>query len=236
MGLIVQDIHKTYGDTRVLRGLSLFAQTGSFMSVVGRSGCGKTTLLRILGGFEKADAGYVELDERRITAPGPDRMMIFQDYNQLFPWKTLRQNIIYAMRKTACDIGSKQTEELVLRYIAQMGLTGFENNYPHQLSGGMKQRGALARALALKPSVLLMDEPFSSLDSFTRKGAQQILKKLWQDTGLTVLLVTHDIDEALFLSQEIAILGKKSGQIKLVFQNDGLTDLKSKLEACLDED
>lgn len=234
--LKVENIRKSFpapeGALCVIDDLSLDIAAGEFLCVLGQSGCGKSTLLRILGGFERPDSGAVFLDGAPVTAPSRELFMVFQDYNQLFPWKTLLQNVVYAIRKTS-GLNADAAREKALECCVQMGLQGFENSYPHQLSGGMKQRAALARALAVDTRVILMDEPFSNLDYLTRRKAQETLHALWRRTGLTVVFVTHDIEEALFLSSRLAVYSKHTRRIEHVFDNDGGSGLKAKLEALL---
>lgn len=191
------------GETRrVLNGLNLTVKSGEFVSILGPSGCGKTTLLKYIGGF---------LEGGR---PSRQVFMIFQDFHQLFPWRTLGDNIAYAIRKSS---GKTRTEartqaESVLK---EVGLEGYYDYYPHQLSGGMKQRGALARALAVESRVLLMDEPFSSLDPESREAAQGLLLKIWKERGLTVVFVTHDPREAEFLSDKVLYFKDLNGEVQL---------------------
>lgn len=199
----------------VLDDLSLSIQTGEFFVLLGESGCGKTTLLRTLGGFLKPDSGVIKINDAPVITPSKERMMVFQDFEQLFPWFTLEENIVYALKK--CGISKKEASVTAIKYLSLTGLCGFENQYPASLSGGMKQRGALARALALNPSILLMDEPFSSLDYLTRQNIQSLVRNLTKETGCTVLLVTHDIEEALILGDKIGILDKKTKKITSLY-------------------
>lgn len=240
MELSVEHLYKQFDGTpplRVIDDLSLTVGAGEFVAVLGQSGCGKSTLLRVLGGFEPAQGGTVALGGQEITAPCKDILMIFQDFNQLFPWKTLLQNVIYAIKKTSRPFDKGAAEALARHCVAEMGLAGFENSYPHQLSGGMKQRGALARALALRPRVLLMDEPFSSLDYLTRRNAQESLLELWRKGGMSVVFVTHDIDEALCLAQRIGVYDKRTRRIAHIFETGGAEpDLKGRLEHLLREE
>lgn len=218
----------------VLDRFDLRVGDGEFIAVLGKSGCGKSTLLRIAGGFEKPDSGSVLLGGVPVTEPSQKMVMLFQDFNQLFPWLTLLQNLLFAIRKTLPAMKSEQARKLAHTCLEQVGLAEFADSYPYQLSGGMKQRGALARALALRPEVLLMDEPFSSLDYLTRRNAQDLLKQLWNQGGLTVLFITHDISEALLLAQKIAVFDSSSRRIGHLFLNDGtIPDLKDRLEYLL---
>lgn len=195
----------------VLSDLSLSLPTGEFFVLLGKSGCGKTTLLRALGGFLEPDHGQILIDGKAATAPSKDRMMVFQGFDQLFPWFTLEENLLYALKK--CGISREKGKGIARESLAMTGLSGFENQYPCALSGGMKQRGALARALSLQPSILLMDEPFSSLDYLTRQSIQTLVGELTRKNGCTVLLVTHDIEEAITLGDRIGILDKEMKKI-----------------------
>ena len=199
----------------VLDNVSLSIPKGEFFVLLGKSGCGKTTLLRALGGFLKPDSGTITIHNKDVVSPSKERMMVFQGFDQLFPWFTLEENITYALKK--CGISKQEASHTAKQYLAMTELSGFENQYPSSLSGGMKQRGALARALALNPSILLMDEPFSSLDYLTRQNIQKLVKQLTKDTNCTVLLVTHDIEEALILGDRIGVLDKQTKQIASVY-------------------
>ena len=203
----------------VLDGVSLKVREGEFFVLLGRSGCGKTTLLRTAGGFLAADEGEVLLLGERVTQPGADKMMVFQDFNQLFPWMTLKKNLTYAMKKARPEFSKQDREETAEKFLAAAGLSDFADQYPAGLSGGMKQRGALARALALQPKVLLMDEPFSSLDYLSRQTARQTVQKMADETGCTVLLVTHDIEEAVELGDRIGILDATTHRLSKVFES-----------------
>ncbi|MBE5951252.1 MAG: ATP-binding cassette domain-containing protein [Lachnospiraceae bacterium] len=202
----------------VLDGVSLSVGEGEFFVLLGRSGCGKTTLLRTVGGFLTPDEGEVLLSGERVTKPGVSQMMVFQDFNQLFPWMTLKKNLIYAMKKARPGMTREERNQTAERFLAAAGLSEFANQYPAGLSGGMKQRGALARALCLNPKVLLMDEPFSSLDYLSRQTARQTVLRMAQETGCTVLLVTHDIEEAAELGDRIGILDVTSHRISAIYK------------------
>ena len=199
----------------VLRDLALSVEEHEIFVLLGRSGCGKTTLLRTIGGFLKPDDGNVLFNGQKITAPSIERMMIFQSFDQLFPWFTLRENILYALKKTKTDPSTH--EEISANAIHDTGLAGFENLYPASLSGGMKQRGAIARALALHAKLLLMDEPFSSLDYANRQHLYRLLGEINKTRGTTVLLVTHDIEEALCLGDRIAVFDTEAHHIGETF-------------------
>ena len=206
MKLTANRLCKSFGNQTVLSDVSFSVESGETLAFVGRSGCGKTTLLRILAGFLPPDSGHVLLDGEPSNTPGKDKLMVFQSFDQLFPWFTLRGNIQYALKKTRPAVSRRESRDLALGCIAEMGLKGSEEKYPYQLSGGMKQRGALARAMALSPGVLLLDEPFSSLDVQSRENAHQSLQTLKQATGAAVVLVTHDLQEAAALATRIAVL------------------------------
>ena len=201
----------------VLNGVSLSVREGECFVLLGRSGCGKTTLLRVAGGFLSPEEGEVCLDGERVKKPGTAQMMVFQDFHQLFPWMTLKKNLIYAMKKARPEMSKEEREKVAEKFLTAAGLLEFANQYPAGLSGGMKQRGALARALCLQPRVLLMDEPFSSLDYLSRQTARQTVQKMAAETGCTILLVTHDIEEAVELGDRIGILDVKTHRLSKVY-------------------
>lgn len=208
----VQGVHKAYtghGRTTVaLGGVELRIDRGSFVSIVGPSGCGKSTLLQIMAGLLPATAGDVLLEGRRLTEPPPEVIYVFQQYTRsLFPWKTVARNVAYGLENRG-NLSRKEIAARTREYIGLVKLDGFESHYPWQLSGGMQQRVAIARALACGPDVLLMDEPFSSVDALTRVGLQELVMRLWRELGLTVIFVTHDTDEAIYLSTRVVALGK----------------------------
>ena len=186
------------------------AAEGEFVSLLGPSGCGKTTLLKIIAGLLPPTHGTVKINDRTVSGPGPDRAVVFQDF-VLLPWDTVLSNAAFALEMRGVD---KATREGVAREkLALVGLSAFEQNYPHELSGGMKQRVGLARALAADPEILLMDEPFGSLDALTRQVLQDELLKIWQADKKTVVFVTHSIDEAVFLSDRVVIMGTRPGRV-----------------------
>jgi ABC-type nitrate/sulfonate/bicarbonate transport system ATPase subunit len=197
--------------------LSLEVGDREFISIVGPSGCGKSTLLRVIAGLVAPAAGHVLLNGQRIAGPGADRGMVFQSYT-LFPWLTVQGNVEFGPRLRGMP--AAQRKQLAQEYLELVGLKGFENHYPKELSGGMMQRVAIARALANDPDVLLMDEPFGALDAQTRIIMQELLIDLWQRTPKTILFVTHDIDEALFLSQRVYIMTARPGRIKQILDVD----------------
>ena len=181
--------------------------------LLGPSGCGKSTLLKAVAGFIKPVEGEIRLNGRAITKPGPDRMMVFQEFDQLLPWKTVRQNIMFPL-VNARGLGRSEARDRADDAIAKIGLGGFTDAYPHTLSGGMKQRVAIARGMAMEPDILLMDEPFASLDALTRRKMQEELLALWQDTRFTLLFVTHSIEEAIIVGNRILVLSPHPGQVR----------------------
>jgi NitT/TauT family transport system ATP-binding protein len=193
-----------------LRDANLRVRAGEFVCLIGASGCGKSTLLRIVAGFEMATRGQALMWERPITGPGPERGMVFQDYG-LFPWRTVRGNIGFG--PSARGRPAQEVKETVERFITLVGLQRFAGAYPHQLSGGMKQRVAIARVLANDAKIVLMDEPFGALDAMTRERLQDELLEIWERTRLTVLFVTHSIEEAIFLADRIMVMSPGPGRI-----------------------
>lgn len=215
-GLIeVQDFCLRYetmeGAVEAVSDTSLTVRPGEFVSIVGPSGCGKSTLLNALAGFLTPSGGRVTVDGEAISGPSADRGMIFQQYS-LFPWKTVRQNVEFGLKMSGVSRGERERRARTLLGLA--GLTPFENHYPDRLSGGMKQRVGIVRALATGPRILLLDEPFGALDAQTRLIMQQILTNMWQQLKISVLFVTHDIDEAIFLSDRIYVMTARPGSIK----------------------
>jgi NitT/TauT family transport system ATP-binding protein len=187
------------------------AREGEFITVIGPSGCGKSTFLHIMGGFIPPDSGSIRVYGKEVSGPGPDRGMMFQEFS-LFPWKSVAGNIAWGLE--AQGFSRKVIEETVGRYLDMTGLKDFANHYPAELSGGMKQRTALARVLAFDPKVLLMDEPFGALDAQTREVMQEELMNLWERTRKTVVFVTHDIDEAVFLGDRVVVLTARPARIR----------------------
>ncbi len=181
--------------------------------LLGPSGCGKSTLLKGVAGFLAPAEGQIRLNGRAVSAPGPDRMMVFQEFDQLLPWKTVRQNVMFPM-KTSGRYKGNEAEERVRAAIDKVNLTKFADVYPHMLSGGMKQRVAIARAMAMEPDILLMDEPFAALDALTRRKMQEELLRLWSDIRFTVLFVTHSIEEAIIIGNRILVLSPHPGQVR----------------------
>ncbi|MGN5238684.1 ABC transporter ATP-binding protein [Rhodococcus sp. SJ-3] len=193
--------------------ISIDLAEGEFLVLVGPSGCGKSTLLDLLGGLSEPTSGRILLDGREISGPGLDRGIVFQQY-ALLPWRTARSNIEFGLE--AKGLQKKERRDLADRYLELVGLHGFGDRYPHELSGGMKQRVAIARSLAFDPEVLLMDEPFAALDAQTRESLQDELLRIWRETGKTILFITHGIDEAVYLGQRVAVLTSRPGRIKTV--------------------
>jgi nitrate ABC transporter ATP-binding subunit len=191
--------------------IDLDIKENEFVSIVGTSGCGKSTLLNIVGGLDEPSSGEIRIDGAKVTGPGRNRGFVFQSYS-LFEWMTVKGNIRFALEKST--LGKAEKEELVSHFVQAVGLSGFENAYPQQLSGGMRQRVAIARALVYKPSILLMDEPFGALDAQTRGMMQELLLKVWEDHKVTVLFVTHDVDEAIFLADRVIVLASRPGKVK----------------------
>ena len=216
--LEVKDLRKSYDDLLVLNGLTFEVAKGEFFAIVGPSGCGKTTLLRIIAGLEDYDEGRVLVDGEEVTGPGPDRAMVFQEY-AIFPWKTVLENVMFPPLMRGKD---REEAERIARWCLEVvpGLEGFEDAYPKQLSGGMRQRVAIARALAAEPKILLMDEPFAAVDAQTRNRLQEELLKIWQKTGQTILLVTHNVEEAVFLADRVMVLSQRPAEIVDIVEVD----------------
>jgi ABC-type nitrate/sulfonate/bicarbonate transport system ATPase subunit len=198
--------------TLALQATTLDVAENDFVAILGPSGCGKSTLLRIVAGLDHPSSGEVLLDGHRIEGPGADRGMVFQSYT-LFPWLTVRDNVCFGLRERG--LPRAQQIEIAQGFIQKVGLIGFEGHYPRQLSGGMQQRTAIARALANGPRMLLMDEPFGALDHQTRELMQELLLGIWEAERKTVLFVTHDIDEAVFMGSRVVVMSARPGRIKL---------------------
>ena len=196
-----------------LEDVSLEVGNREFLALLGPSGCGKSTLLYLIGGFLPIETGKIMVEGKPVSAPGPDRGIVFQHF-ALFPWKTVRANILYGLERMG--LPRKEREARAQSFIDLVGLTGFEDSYPSQLSGGMKQRTALARTLAFDPNILLMDEPFGALDAQTRSLMQAELLGIWQRTPKTVIFVTHDVQEAVYLADRVAVMSARPGRIKTI--------------------
>ncbi len=197
--------------TRALEPTDLIIADNDFVTILGPSGCGKSTLLRIVAGLDRPSSGRVLLDGVEVAGPGPDRGMVFQSYT-LFPWLNVVENIGFGLREKG--VPESEHREIVARYVAQVGLRGFEFHWPKQLSGGMQQRTAIARALANDPKILLLDEPFGALDNQTRALMQEMLLGIWERDTKTVLFVTHDIEEAIFMGSRVVVMTARPGRIK----------------------
>ncbi|MCB4810649.1 ABC transporter ATP-binding protein [Methylovorus menthalis] len=198
---------------KVLDDIQLDIRSGEFVSIVGASGCGKSTLLRLITGLDAQYQGNIVYQGQRISGTSLDRSIVFQEH-RLFPWLTVEENILLAF--SATDVSQEERQARVKAQIATVGLTGFEKAYPHQISGGMSQRVAIARALVLRPQLLLLDEPFGALDVLTRMKLQHELQRLWEQEGLTTVLVTHDVEEAVFLGDRIVVMTSHPGRIKRI--------------------
>ncbi len=210
--LAIRGVERRFDTTLALRATDLDVAENDFITVLGPSGCGKSTLLRIVAGLDRPTAGEVLLDGARIAGPGADRGMVFQSYT-LFPWLNVLDNVCFGLRERG--LPRAQQIDIAQGFIAKVGLRGFERHFPKQLSGGMQQRTALARALANDPRMLLMDEPFGALDHQTRELMQELLQGIWESEKKTVLFVTHDIDEAVFMGSRVVAMSARPGRIKL---------------------
>ncbi|MEM9220423.1 MAG: nitrate ABC transporter ATP-binding protein [Cyanobacteria bacterium P01_F01_bin.150] len=207
--LSITDVSKVYptpeGPYPVMEGVNLDVKEGEFICLIGHSGCGKTTLLNMVAGFTQPTEGSVYLGDQMITRPGPDRMMVFQNYS-LLPWKTALENIYLAVHAAFPKLPPSQKRAIAREQLELVGLSDAAKKLPHQLSGGMKQRVAIARALAIRPQMLLLDEPFGALDAITKEELQEELLNIWRDNRCTVMMITHDIDEALLLSDRLVMM------------------------------
>ncbi|URI08554.1 ABC transporter ATP-binding protein [Aquincola tertiaricarbonis] len=213
--LEVQGLGKAYaapqGQVTALKGIDLRIHRREFVCVIGPSGCGKSTLIRILAGLEQASSGEVLLDGQPVTGPGKDRGMVFQGYT-LFPWLNVLRNVMFGLETQGASRHEAQAQ--ARQWLDLVGLSAFAHHFPHQLSGGMKQRVAIARALAIQPRILLMDEPFGALDAQTRARMQAHLLEIWKNIDITVLFITHDLDEAIFLADRILVLKAHPGEVQ----------------------
>lgn len=213
--LSIVDLGKNFivdnNSVEVLKNIDLDIKEGEFISIVGSSGCGKSTLLKIIAGLIDISSGAAFLDGKEIGKPSIERGMVFQEH-RLLPWLTIKENVAFGLRNITKD----EKEKLIKEHIELVGLKGFENAYPHQLSGGMAQRAAIARALVNRPEVLLLDEPFGALDALTRIQMQKEILKIWEKEKTTMILVTHDIDEAIFLGDRVVVMSSRPGTIKKI--------------------
>ncbi len=219
--LVISRLSKTFrsdrGSTVALDGIDLTVSENEFVALVGTSGCGKSTLLSIAAGLESHDDGRITIDGEDIVEPGLDRGVVFQSYT-LLPWLTTIQNVEFALR--AAGKSKRDAREIAQSHLELVGLQGFENAFPAELSGGMKQRVAIARALSYRPKMLLMDEPFGALDALTRHHMQELLTGIWEKHRLTVLFITHDVEEAVYLSDRVAVMTNRPGRIKTIVHID----------------
>ena len=211
----VRGISKTYGDVEALRGVDLDFPRGKLTSLLGPSGCGKTTLLKIIAGLVEADAGTVAVNGRTVSKPGPERAFVFQDF-ALLPWATVLRNVAFGLELRGKAVAER--EKIARHHIGEVGLSGFEDKYPHELSGGMRQRVGLARALSVDADVLLLDEPFSAVDEQNRRKFQEDLLKLREHEKKTLIFVTHSIEEAVYLSDRIVLLSPRPGRISQIIE------------------
>jgi NitT/TauT family transport system ATP-binding protein len=219
--LTITALSKTFGEgaraVTALRGVDLAIGDNEFLSLVGTSGCGKSTLLAIVAGLESHDQGEVLVDGVPVEGPGLDRGVVFQSYT-LFPWLTAQQNVEFALREAG--MRGKEAADAANDHLKLVGLDGFANAFPRELSGGMKQRVAIARALSYRPKMLLMDEPFGALDALTRHHMQELLTRIWEKHRLTVLFITHDVEEAVYMSDRVAVMSNRPGRIKEIIDID----------------
>lgn len=217
--LEVSSLHKSFstpqGDITALKDINFKVHRREFVCVIGPSGCGKSTLIRILAGLESPTSGKMLLNNEEVQGPCPDRGMVFQGYT-LFPWLTVKENVMFGLLRSGK--GKRTAEQEALQWIDLIGLSKFTKSYPHQLSGGMKQRVAIARALANQPKILLMDEPFGALDAQTRAKMQAYLLEIWQNIDITILFITHDLDEAVYLADRILVLKANPGEVEEVIE------------------
>lgn len=217
--LEVKNLYKRYqspqGETEALRNINFKVHRREFICVIGASGCGKSTLIRTLAGLEKQSAGEVLLDGQPVEGPGRDRGMVFQGYS-LFPWLTVKKNVMFGPEMSG--LGQDTSEREARQWLELVGLTKFADSYPHQLSGGMRQRVAIARALVNQPRILLMDEPFGALDAQTRSKMQSHLLDIWRNIDITILFITHDLDEAIYLADRILVLKPHPGEVLEVIE------------------
>jgi NitT/TauT family transport system ATP-binding protein len=218
--LSVQNLRKSFGDDAqahvALAPTSLDIHRREFICIIGPSGCGKSTLIRIVAGLEEASGGQILLDGHAVSGPSPDRGMVFQGYT-LFPWRTVKQNVMFGLKMRGKDSATSDAE--ARQWLEIVGLGKFGDYYPHELSGGMKQRVAIARALANEPRILLMDEPFGALDALTRGKMQNYLLQIWKKVEVTVLFITHDLEEACYLADRIIVMGTNPGRVLEVIEN-----------------
>ena len=212
----IQNVSKNFDGVNVLNDFNLDIEPGSFVSLIGPSGCGKSTLLRIIGGLEHSSEGSVFLDGEKITKAGSDRGFAFQGSN-LFPWLTIKENVSFGLKARKIY---KEKKGDVSEMLKLVGLSGFENSYPHQVSGGMQQRASLARAIVGHPKVLLLDEPLGALDAFTRMNLQDEILRIKNENDMTMLMVTHDVDEAIYMSDKVVVMSARPSRVEAVVDID----------------
>ena len=221
MHLEISQVYKQFstkkGNIVALENVNMHVETGEFVCVVGASGSGKSTLLRLIAGLDFPTSGQITVDRQPVVEPGADRGMVFQKYT-LYPWMNVQKNVEFGLR--LAGMGDRQRREIASYYLDIVGLTNFAKSLPKELSGGMKQRVAIARALATKPKILLMDEPFGALDIQTKESMQQFLLEVWEKTGCTILMITHDVGEAVFLAQRVYVLSARPGKIEREYNID----------------
>lgn len=219
--LNIEGLHKTYvsqkQSNQIIENLNLSVEKNEFVCILGPSGCGKSTLLRCIAGFEDFE-GTITCNGKEVKKPGTDRIMVFQDFNQLYPWKTIEKNVQYPLKVQGLK-DKKKLKEISDEFLKKVDLDGYQKMYPHELSGGMKQRVAIAKALALKPDIILMDEPFAALDAMTRNNLQKELYRIYQEENITVIFITHNIQEAIVLGSRVLLMSK-NGEIIIDEKNN----------------
>jgi ABC-type nitrate/sulfonate/bicarbonate transport system ATPase subunit len=215
--LELRHVNKTFGSLQVLKDINMKVEQGTFAAIVGPSGCGKSTALRMFAGLETPSSGEVLADGVPVTKPSPERMLIFQEH-ALYPWATVEENVGLGLE--FAKVPKKERLSKINEVLDKVNLSGFNHYYPSQLSGGMRQRVAIARALVVDPDVLLLDEPYGALDAMTRLTMQNELLRLWEGSGKTMLLITHDIDEALYLADKVYVMSARPGQVTAEFHLD----------------
>ena len=206
------------------RGVTFSVDKSDRFVILGPSGCGKSTILKAVAGFVVPVEGRIRLNGTTVTRPGPDRVVVFQEFDQLLPWKTVLQNVTFALTAGG-RLPVKEADTRARHYLEKVKLSAFADSFPHTLSGGMKQRAAIARAMAMEPKVLLMDEPFAALDALTRTQMQEELLQLWEDTNITILFVTHSIEEAIRVGNRILLLSAHPGTVKAEIRSSGIDDI-----------
>lgn len=223
MILEIKNLLKSFGKDNnipVLKDINFNVNKGDFVCLLGPSGCGKSTLLKHIASFDTANSGHILLNGKEVKKPELNRVMVFQDFEQLFPWKTLLQNVVFPLKANKIGSSDKNRLEIAKKYLSMVKLNDYLNYYPHELSGGMKQRASIARALSINPEILLMDEPFGSLDAQTKNTLQKMLVEIWEKTNTTIIFVTHDIHEAILLSNKIIVMGYSPKSIRKIIENN----------------